>query len=341
MKFVDVKSDIAFKRIFGNENKKEILISFLNAVLDLSGDREIDSIDILNPYQVPKIDGLKETVLDIRAVDKMNVTFIVEIQIQKKKGFEKRVLYYISKTYVNQLGRGENYPELKQVIYIAIVDFEVFDGDGYLTRHLILNTTTFKQDLKDFEFNFIELPKFTKSEDELESIIDKWIHFIKNAYSLEMVPKCADFVEIKEAYEIANESTWSKKEFEVYEYWQIRLQDERGAIEISFDEGKIEGKIEGLAEGQRKGLIEGQRKGLIEGQRKGLIEGQRKGLIEGQRKGLIEGIEVILEIKYADESTAFMDVVRTLEDIEQLQTFKALLRKSASVDELWAYLKET
>ncbi|MBF0609477.1 MAG: hypothetical protein HQL61_18240 [Magnetococcales bacterium] len=88
-------------------------------------------------------------------------------------------------------------------------------------------------------------------------------------------------------------------------------------------------------------MIEGQRKGLIEGQRKGLIEGQRKGLIEGQRKGLIEGIEVILEIKYADESTALMDVVRTLEDIEQLQTFKALLRKSASVDELWAYLKET
>ncbi|MBV6340993.1 Rpn family recombination-promoting nuclease/putative transposase [Candidatus Magnetobacterium casense] len=323
MRFVDVKSDIAFKRIFGNENKKGILISFLNAVLDLSGEREIYDIDILNPYQVPKIEGLKETVLDIRAVDKSNVTFIVEIQIQKKKGFEKRVLYYTSKAYANQLDRGKAYSELKQVIYIAIVDFEVFDGDGYLTRHLILNTATLKQDLKDFEFYFIELPKFTKAENELESITDKWIHFIKNAYSLEMVPKCADFVEIKEAYEIANESTWSKKEFEVYEYWQIRLQDERGAIENSFDEGKI------------KGIIEGR----VEGRLEGLAEGQRKGLIEGQRKGLLEGIEGMLEIKYASETAALMDVVMALEGVEQLQIFNALLRKSASVDELWAYLK--
>ncbi|MBF0606651.1 MAG: hypothetical protein HQL61_03740, partial [Magnetococcales bacterium] len=118
---------------------------------------------------------------------------------------------------------------------------------------------------------------------------------------------------------IANEGTWSKKEFEVYEYWQMRLQDEKGALENSFDEGKIEG--------------------LIEGERKGLIEGERKGLIEGERKGLIEGIEGMLEIKYADEATALMYGVKTLESIEQLQAFKALLRKSASVDDLWSYLK--
>ncbi|MBF0339242.1 MAG: Rpn family recombination-promoting nuclease/putative transposase [Nitrospirae bacterium] len=299
MRFVDVKSDIAFKRIFGNENRKEILISFLNAVLALSGDREIGDIEILNPYQVPKIEGLKETVLDIRAVDKRDVTFIVEIQIQKKKGFEKRVLYYTSKAYIDQLGRGEDYPSLKPVIYIGIVDFKVFNGDNYLTRHLILDTDTFEQKLKDFEFNFIELPKFKKREDEIETIIEKWIYFIKNAYSLEMMPKSADFVEIKDAYEIANASTWSRKEFEVYEYWQMRLQDERGALENSFDEG----------------------------------------LAEGQRKGLIEGVEGMLEIKYPDEAAALMDRVRTLESVEQLQAFKSLLRKSASVDALWVHLK--
>ncbi|MBF0316871.1 MAG: hypothetical protein HQL04_01760, partial [Nitrospirae bacterium] len=71
----------------------------------------------------------------------------------------------------------------------------------------------------------------------------------------------------------------------------------------------------------------------------GLAEGQRKGLIEGQRNGLIEGIEVVLEIKYADKAAALMAVVRTLESVEQLQAFKSLLRKSASVDDLWVYLK--
>ncbi len=313
MKFVDVKSDIAFKRIFGNENRKEILISFLNAVIGLSGDREIGDIEILNPYQVPKIEGLKETVLDIRAVDKRDVTFIVEIQIQKKKGFEKRVMYYASKAYIDQLGRGEDYPNLKPVIYIGILNFKVFNGNNYLTRHLILDTDTFEQKLKDFEFNFIELPKFTKGEDEVESITEKWVYFIKNAYSLEMVPRCADFVEIKEAYEIANESTWSRKELEIYGYWQMRLQDERGAIENSFDEGKIEGRIEGKIEG----------------------------LAEGERKGLIRGIEGMLEVKYGDKGIELMDSVRALESIEKIEAFNQLLRKAVSVDGLWEYLKGT
>ncbi|MBF0592932.1 MAG: Rpn family recombination-promoting nuclease/putative transposase [Nitrospirae bacterium] len=325
MRFVDVKSDIAFKRVFGNENKKEILISFLNAVLGLSGDREIGDLEILNPYQVPKIEGLKDTILDIRAVDKRGVTFIVEIQVQKKKGFEKRVLYYTSKAYVGQLEKGEDYPKLNSVIYIGIVDFEIFKGDNYLTRHLILNTETLNHELRDFEFNFIELPKFTKGQDEIESIIEKWVHFIKNAYSLEMVPKCADFVEIKEAYEIANEITWSKKELEVYEYWQIRLQDERGALENSFDEGKLEGKKEGR----------------IEGRIEGKIEGRIEGIIEGERKGLIKGIEGMLEIKYADKGLELMDGVRALESVEKLEAFNQLLKKSASLDELWAYLKGT
>ncbi|MBF0337213.1 MAG: Rpn family recombination-promoting nuclease/putative transposase [Nitrospirae bacterium] len=191
MQFVDVRNDIAFKKIFGNENKKEILMSFLNSVLDLSGDREIDDLTILNPWQAPEIPKLKYTMLDIRAIDKRKVTFIVEIQVQKKFGFEKRVQYYTSKAYTAQLKEGDDYHTLNQVIFIGIVEFNIFDGDDYLTRHKILNTSTYRQELKDLEFNFIELPKFTRTEDELEGITDKWIHFIKNAVSLHMVPKCA------------------------------------------------------------------------------------------------------------------------------------------------------
>ncbi|MBF0344196.1 MAG: Rpn family recombination-promoting nuclease/putative transposase [Nitrospirae bacterium] len=247
MRFVDVRNDVAFKKIFGNEGKKEILISFLNSVLGLSGDKEIEDLKILNPYQAPKIAILKETILDIRAIDKRKRTFIVEIQIQKKVGFEKRVLYYTSKAYVSQLDKGDDYPKLNQVIYIGIVDFDIFRGNDYLTRHLILNTSTFKQELKDQEFNFIELPKFTKDENELESITDKWIYFIKNARSLEMVPKCADFEEMREAYDLANKMLWNKEELDIYDYWQMKAQDEKGAIEYSFIEGLLVG-IEGMLE---------------------------------------------------------------------------------------------
>ncbi|MBF0342974.1 MAG: Rpn family recombination-promoting nuclease/putative transposase [Nitrospirae bacterium] len=307
MQFVDIRSDIAFKKVFGNENKKEILISFLNAVLDLTGDREIDDITILNPYQAPKIEALKETILDIRATDKRKVTFIVEIQLQKRKGFEKRVLYYTSKAYVSQLEKGDDYPKLNQVIYIGIVDFDIFEGARYLTRHLILNKDTFKQELKDFEFSFIELPKFNLREDELESVVDKWIHFIKNASSLQAIPKSADFMEIREAYDIANKMQWNKEELDIYDYWLMRLQDERGAREYAFEEGERKGKLEGL--------------------------------IEGKLEGLIEGIEGMLEIKYGDKGRELMGSVRNLGGIEKLEEFKELIKKSSSVDDLFKTLE--
>ncbi|MBF0344492.1 MAG: Rpn family recombination-promoting nuclease/putative transposase [Nitrospirae bacterium] len=307
MQFVDVRSDIAFKKIFGNEGKKEILISFLNAVLGLIGDREIDDVTILNPYQAPKIALLKETILDIRAIDKRGVTFIVEIQIQKKFGFEKRVLYYTSKAYAAQLKVGDDYPKLNQVIFIGIVDFNVFEGNDYLTRHLILNAATLRQELKDLEFNFIELPKFTKNENELESVIDKWIHFIKNAVSLKMIPACADFVEIREAYDIANKMLWDEQELEVYDYWQMRSYDEIGSFMEGEHQGKIKGKIEGL--------------------------------IEGERKGLIKGIEGMLEVKYGDKGTTLMGSVKNLVTIEALERFTELLKASASVEELKGFFE--
>ncbi|KJR41182.1 hypothetical protein MCHI_002916, partial [Candidatus Magnetoovum chiemensis] len=136
MRFADVKSDIAFKKVFGNENKKAILISFLNAVLGLEDDKQIYDLTILNPYQAPKLADLKETTLDIKAKSKEGVTFIVEIQVQKKAAFAKRVTYYTSKAYVGQLEKGDDYPKLNQVIFIGITNFDVFEDDKYLTRHL-------------------------------------------------------------------------------------------------------------------------------------------------------------------------------------------------------------
>ena len=175
MQFVDVKTDIAFKKIFGSDQHKEILIGFLNAVLELEDDRRINTVILKNPWQPPDIPILKETILDIRAVDNRGVSFIVEMQIKDTKHFGKRALYYTAKAYTGQIKKGENYPKLNQVIFIGILDFNSFEGDNYLTRHLILNRETMNQDLSDLEFNFIELRKFNKIEEELSSIIEKWI----------------------------------------------------------------------------------------------------------------------------------------------------------------------
>ena len=240
MQFVDVKTDIAFKKIFGSEQHKEILIGFLNALLELEGDKCIKEVTLKNPWQPPDIPLLKETILDIKAVDNRGISFLVEMQVRDTNFFDKRALYYTAKAYTGQIKKGENYPKLNQVIFIGILDFNSFDGDNYLTRHLILNRDTLKQELRDIEFNFIELKKFTKSEEELDSIIEKWIYFIKNADNLTMIPKNAEAIpELNEAYKLASMNAWTEAELEIYEYWQIRDAGDRYKIQEEFEKGKI------------------------------------------------------------------------------------------------------
>lgn len=235
MKFVNPRNDVAFKKIFGNEQKKEILISFLNAVLNLTGEKEIQEIEILNPYQAPRIEVLKYTLLDVRATDRRGVTFIVEMQVEKVAGLRKRFAYYAAKAYVSQIERGEDYPKLNQVIFIGILDFVEFETAHYLTRLQILNTETYQQEIEDLEFNFIELPKFTKQDHELETILEKWVYFLKHADELEVVPASADTDPLQAAYEVANTFGWSREELELYDYWGIRAQDERGMVQIALE----------------------------------------------------------------------------------------------------------
>jgi predicted transposase/invertase (TIGR01784 family) len=257
MQFVDVKTDIAFKKIFGNEQHKEILIGFLNALLELEGDKRIKDVTLKNPWQPPDIPLFKETILDIKAVDNRGISFLVEMQVRDTKFFDKRAMYYTAKAYTSQIKKGENYPKLNQVIFIGILDFNSFEGSSYLTRHLILNRETMKQDLQDLEFNFIELKKFNKSEEELESIIEKWIYFIKNADNLTMIPKNAvDIPELKEAYNQASINAWTEEELEIYEYWQIRDAGDRYKIQEEYDKGRGEGIEIGMEKGKLKIAIE-------------------------------------------------------------------------------------
>jgi len=244
MKFLDPTNDVAFKKIFGNEQKKEILISLLNSLLGLKEGKKILDVEIQNPYQIPKIAELKNTLLDVKCKDQRNISYLVEMQVAKSNGFEKRVLYYTSKAYVNQIEIGEDYPHLNQVVFLGILDFNIFESPEYLSTHLILNQNTQEHALKDIYFSFVELPKFNKSEQELRTIEDKWIFFLKNAKNLEVVPDTMKEKELKSAFETLQKYGWNKEELEVYENIAINRQDERGRIEQAKIEGKIEEKKE-------------------------------------------------------------------------------------------------
>ena len=247
MKFADPKNDVAFKKIFGDKNKKGILISFLNNLLDFAGtSKEIIDLTIANPYQVPRLENLKESILDIKAVDKRGIHYIIEMQVFHTVTLEKRVLYYVSKAYYQQLNKGEDYPKLNQVIFLGFLDFNLFkENSGHLTHHLILEKESGKNYFPDFTFHFVELPKFDKSLDELADLKDKWIYFVKNASNLEMVPReLEESKEIKAAFEVANRLSWTKEELDAYERKGIYIQDQRGHIEYALNEGLERGMEE-------------------------------------------------------------------------------------------------
>jgi predicted transposase/invertase (TIGR01784 family) len=264
--FVDPKNDVAFRKIFGDENKKEILISFLNNILEFAGTtREIIDMTIKNPYQVPKLKELKETILDIKAVDKRNINYIIEMQVFHTAAFEKKVLYYVSKAYYQQLKRAEDYPKLNQVIFLGFLNFNLFHKNpDYATRHLILDEKTNEYHFQDFELNFVELPKFNKPLEELEDIKDKWIYFVKNAGNMTMIPhELEEPKELREAFEVANQISWSKEELEAYDALGIHIQDERGRIEYALEEGKEIGIKEEKKEMAKKMKKKGEPLGKI------------------------------------------------------------------------------
>ena len=142
MKFVDVKNDVAFRKIFGNEKKKVILISFLNAVLDLNGYDRIKDVTLLNPFQLPRIKGEKSSIIDVRAIDNKGATFIIEMQVAEPEGLEKRILYYSSKDYAAQINSGEDYPLLRHVYFIGVLNFTYFSGTNYFSKQLIIDEET-------------------------------------------------------------------------------------------------------------------------------------------------------------------------------------------------------
>ena len=120
--FADPKTDFAFKRIFGSEDHKDVLVAFLNHMLDLDEAHRIASVELLPPEQRPPVAELKLSIVDVKCTDAHGVTYVVEMQVLQVEGFEKRVVYNVAKAYVNQIARGDGYPNLNDVVGITICD---------------------------------------------------------------------------------------------------------------------------------------------------------------------------------------------------------------------------
>lgn len=247
MKFINPKTDFAFKKIFGSEERKDILISFLNALL-YEGQPTIEDLTIINPAIMPRIRGIKDTYLDVKAKLDDNTTVIIEMQVLNVEAFEKRILYNAAKAYSLQLETGEQYELLNPVIALTITDFEMFENFEKVISRFVLKEKEYLFDylVYDIELVFVELPKFNKELGELATLTDKWIYFMKSAKNLQTVPETMGIVpEIQKAFDVANTANLSADELEAQERREIYIQDQRGAITKALKQGIQQGIKEG------------------------------------------------------------------------------------------------
>ncbi len=252
MKFLDIRTDFAFKKVFGSEESKGRLISFLNSIVyDGCAEKIIDLV-IVDPYNIPKLEGMKDTYVDVKAELDNGTKVIIEMQVLPHAGFEKRILYNMAKNYSSQLLKGEKYHLLNPVIALTIVDFTMFDDlEGYVNRFKLMDKEKFTNYSDDFELVFVELPKFTKVLSELENIEDEWIWFVKNAGSLEYIPSSVS-ADVKDAFEIANEANMSIEELDL----QQRKKDFIFIQENSITLAHNNGLKQGIEQGKKEAMVE-------------------------------------------------------------------------------------
>ena len=171
--FADPKTKIIFRRTFGREVHKPLLIELLNALLGLSGDHRIVDLEHLSREQRVPLEELKLSLVDVKCFDERGRHYVVEMQVLNVEGFEKRVVYKTSRAYVTQLRTGEDYPGLDDVVGVTICDFLLWPGppvpDGapvpMLSRWRMQEQHGCALGLPQVQHVFLELPKYASGND--------------------------------------------------------------------------------------------------------------------------------------------------------------------------------
>lgn len=241
------KVDIAFRKLFGSEENKEILRGFINSVLPAN--EQVKSLEIKNPYNLATYIGGKNNILDVKAIGEDGRLFDVEMQIGEQEFFGKRINYYIDKVYVDQLVIKEAYNTLNKVIEIAILDFNYFSDDRYKrgVNYKDIDTNEIYDKLNLKEIYFIELKKFHKELKELTTTLDKWITFLTRAYEYDkdkIPPELAVDENIKNAIEKLDVMYLNNDEREIYETENKKRLDKFEELRTAESKGEKKKAIE-------------------------------------------------------------------------------------------------
>jgi predicted transposase/invertase (TIGR01784 family) len=256
--FADPKTDFIFKRIFGSEPHKHLLIKLLNVLLELEKGQRIQDLSYLSAEEKIPRKEMKLSIVDVRCIDESGMQYVVEMQLFNVAGFEERVIYNASKSFTQQLKTAEDYHKLKGVIGVTICDFSLWPdvpepgaftlpmGGApkggtvpMLSRWRMHEQHTGLAGLPQVQYVFLELPKYTAGPHPT-GLVDKWALFFRDAENLDVIPPELDEEPFRAAFEIARIAQLSEAEYDFYENQKMKEQDNRGMLVKAREKGQEE-----------------------------------------------------------------------------------------------------
>ncbi len=244
-KYVNPFTDFGFKKIFGEEASKSLLIDFLGSLIPES---DIVDLSFKDKEKLGKTAADRKAIFDIYCENSHGEKIIVELQKAKQNYFKDRTIYYSSFPIQEQAEQGEWNYELKSVYCIGILDFK-FEDDKINGIKEVIHTVQLKdQNNKLFydklKFVYLEMPNFDKKENELESRLDKWLYFIQHLEDFQNIPGVFNDHIFEEAFNKAELAQYSIEERYEYEESLKIYRDLKNTIDTAFEDGILEGKLE-------------------------------------------------------------------------------------------------
>ena len=272
-RYINPYTDFGFKLLFGTAMNKEVLINFLNALL--LGKEVIKDVTYLNTEHLGTQEYDRRAVFDVYCENDRGEKILVEMQRGEQQFFKDRSVYYATFPIREQAPRGEWDYELKGVYVIGILNFifqdESDDSDHYHHQVQLVDLRTKEVFYDKLTFIYLEMPKFNKTEAELETIFDKWMFVLRNLSNLLERPLALQervFNRLFQAAEIAAFNPQQRSE-----YWDSlkSYRDWKNVLDTNMKKSYVKGREEGREEGLAKGLAKGREEGLSEGMEKGEV----------------------------------------------------------------------
>ena len=273
-RYINPYTDFGFKKLFGEEANKDLLVDFLNQLLP--DKHQIKELSFQNTEQLHDISVDRKAIFDIHCISKTGERFIVEMQKAKIKFFKDRALFYTTFPIKEQAKKGNWNFKLDQIYYIAILDFfyDEEEEKAKVKREIELKDQDCQVFYDKLQYIFLQMPAFNKEENELETHYDKWLYFLKNLEDFDDIPTILKEPIFEKAFETAEIANFNKKEFDKYEKSRLSYLELVNVVKTGQEEGRERGHKEGLQKGLQKGREEGLQKGREEGLQKGREEGE-------------------------------------------------------------------